>query len=286
MRMPAIASTHGGELSRPAGDGRQSANALDASPEQDSGESARASSDQPCGRRSRANPPNPPGGRLPAGSLRCPPGLVEVPGGLLRTQKAGWSENSHGERFARPEVLVAQPSFCLGQTEVTRAALKESTRASEAALPAEVDFKAAEAHCKAHGLRLPTQNEWRFAAVAATDFLFPWGDEIPADGVCWLRGPSSAPCAVGTSLHDLTPDGVRDLGGNVVEWVYVPAHGAADGWIPYDAMGAAHDSNCLNLEVSDFLFDRTTGGSNAPRKLAGFRCAANGRPHASSQPVR
>jgi hypothetical protein len=244
----------------------------DASPAQDAGEMVRASSDNPCGRKSRVTPADPPGGRLLAGRLVCPPGLVEVPGGLLRMHT--------------PELLVPQPSFCLGQTEVTRAAMKQSTDAAEGALPAEVDYKTAIAYCKARGLRLPSQGEWRFAAVAAMDSRFPWGDEMPADGVCWLRGPASAPCAVGTSSRDVTPDGIRDLGGNVAEWVYVPTPVLTEGWIPYDAMGAAHDSDCFALMLSDHQFNRMVGGSNNPRESAGFRCAANGWPRVSSQPAQ
>jgi len=284
MRAPMNATTRGVEVSPAATGAGGSTNAPDAPPQQDGGKSSLASSDTPCGRKPRVTPTNPPGGRLGAGRLICPPGLIEIPGGFLRMHKARWMENSKDERFLDPEELIPQPSFCLGETEVTRAAMRQSTDAAEGAFPAEVDYKTAAAYCKARGLRLPSQGEWRFAAVAATDFMFPWGDEIPTDGVCWLRGPTSAPCAVGTSLHDVTPDGVRDLGGNVHEWVYLPS--VLEGWIPYEAMGAAHDSDCSALISSDYQFNRISGGGNTAPGRAGFRCAANGRPRASSQPAR
>ena len=101
--------------------------------------------------------------------------MVEVPGGSRRTQTKGWSETGTGERIPRPEVLVPQRSFCLDRTEVTRAEMKLQGPPSEAQLPAEVGFKAAAAHCKARGLRLPTQEEWTFAAVDATDIPIPLG---------------------------------------------------------------------------------------------------------------
>ena len=223
----------------------------------------------------RVFPAAPPPNRLAAGGLDCPRGMVEVPGGSRRTQTKGWSETGTGERIPRPEVLVPQRSFCLDRTEATRAEMKRQVPPSEAQLPAEVGFKAAAAHCKARGLRLPTQEEWTFAAVDATDLLFPWGDDWPRDGVCWLRGEESQPCAVGTSPRDVTPDGVRDLAGNVREWVRIVRP-----WEPhYGAVGGAHDTNCSNLWSYHGLLHLPLTPDRA-----GFRCAANGRPRA--QPAR
>ena len=226
-------------------------------------------------RKPRVFPAAPPPNRLAAGGLDCPRGMVEVPGGWRRTQTQGWSETGTGERIAHPEVLVPQRSFCLDQTEVTRAEMKLQVPPSEVQLPAEVGFKAAAAHCNARGLRLPTQEEWSFAAVDATDLRFPWGDDWPRDGVCWLRGEESQPCPVGTSPRDVTPDGVRDLAGNVREWVRIVRP-----WEPhYGAVGGAHDTTCIELSLRGPVFHQPLTPDHA-----GFRCAANGRPRA--QPAR
>jgi formylglycine-generating enzyme required for sulfatase activity len=84
----------------------------------------------------------------------------------------------------------------------------------------------AEAYCAFRGGRLPTAEEWAFAAAGGGARRYPWGD---TGAVCrratW--GLSSGPCAFGhmgpelAALHplDVTPEGVLDLAGNVSEWV-------------------------------------------------------------------
>jgi formylglycine-generating enzyme required for sulfatase activity len=175
-------------------------------------------------------------------------------------------------------VLVEQPAFCLGRTEVTRGAVTPGEPHPDAELPAELAYSEAKAYCEARGLRLPTQDEWRYAAVEASDFLFPWGDELPPDGVCWLLGPASKPCMVGRSARDVTPEGIHDMAANVREWVHVPAHvEPGEPWIPYDMIGEAHDTTCSELSLGGKLRLKGGGSNVAPQERAGFRCASSGR---------
>lgn len=117
-----------------------------------------------------------------------------------------------------------------------------------------IDRDAAAAACAARGKRLPTEAEWELAAGNRTDETrFPWGDE--PDACAWAivgRGRSGTeapkmllfdetttcrkrpdaeplpwgPRPVGES-RDVTFLGVRDMGGNMSEWV-------ADDFEPYD----------------------------------------------------
>jgi formylglycine-generating enzyme required for sulfatase activity len=84
-----------------------------------------------------------------------------------------------------------------------------------------VSFSQATAYCTWAGKRLPTSAE---RAVTATgmdgDRRYPWGDGPARKGrtdVC--AGDDPGTCAVGSHPFDTTPDGVKDLGGNVTDWV-------------------------------------------------------------------
>jgi formylglycine-generating enzyme required for sulfatase activity len=107
----------------------------------------------------------------------------------------------------------------------------------------QITWDGASLYCKGRGKRLPTEAEWELAARGRTARRFPWGEREPGcDEVVWGRaagkpcaGRSGAPgpLAVGKAPLDATPEGVRDLGGNVTEWVqdqftkpYLPECGA------------------------------------------------------------
>jgi formylglycine-generating enzyme required for sulfatase activity len=94
----------------------------------------------------------------------------------------------------------------------------------------QITWDGASLYCKGRGKRLPTEAEWEFAARGRTARRFPWGEQEPrCEEVAWGRdmempcAPRSLepgpPLAVGTAPLDRTPEGVRDLGGNVMEWV-------------------------------------------------------------------
>jgi formylglycine-generating enzyme required for sulfatase activity len=83
-----------------------------------------------------------------------------------------------------------------------------------------------EAYCVFRGGRLPTEDEWTFAAAGAKSRRYPWGD---TGAVCrrgaW--GLTEGPCGFGFVGPELagahpdgaTPEGLFDLAGNVAEWV-------------------------------------------------------------------
>jgi formylglycine-generating enzyme required for sulfatase activity len=100
-----------------------------------------------------------------------------------------------------------------------------------------IDYADAYAYAKWAGKRLPTELEWQRAASGNEAFPFPWGKEadrnftnsgldmnndevrnIKAAGVDGFRGP--APVNLfRNKIRDVSPFGVKYLGGNVSEWV-------------------------------------------------------------------
>lgn len=80
-----------------------------------------------------------------------------------------------------------------------------------------VSRRDAEAYCKAKDGRLPTEDEWEYAARGKDRRLFPWGDAWRPEAA--LGGaPDLELAAVGTRPDGATPDGLYELAGSVWEW--------------------------------------------------------------------
>ena len=88
-----------------------------------------------------------------------------------------------------------------------------------------VDWWQARDYCAFAGKRLPTSEEWEWAARNGEEgTIYPWGDDPPGDRPCWSgeKGEKAdlrdGTCPVGSHPASDTRSGVKDLAGNVWEW--------------------------------------------------------------------
>jgi formylglycine-generating enzyme required for sulfatase activity len=210
-----------------------------------------------------APPPSAPAPRATTTPLSsCPPGMALIPGGtfFLALKRTGASVATFC--LDRSEVTAAEYDACVkrgactgGTERVEWAGLTDKTRNEwsrfcntgrdgRGAHPINcVDWNQATTYCASLERRLPTEEEWEWAARGGNNaWEYPWGSEPPKAGllnacgrecVALLRGrklvlddvalyavgdafPETAP--VGSFPAGDNPWGVHDLAGNVWEW--------------------------------------------------------------------
>jgi formylglycine-generating enzyme required for sulfatase activity len=198
---------------------------------------------------------------------------VLLPGGTVRFGAADWE----GPTQAPKDVSVA--AFELDRTEVSVAHFRACSEAnacaklsedSEPGRPVrEILPEEAARFCAFVGGRLPTSDEWLFAAAGSSGRRYPWGNT----GLVCRRasfGLASGPCArsehagpefVGARPDGATPEGVLDLAGNVAEWTT-----ETDG--SFVARGGSYRSEIAG-DLKTWAFE--VGHERAAH--VGFRCA-------------
>lgn len=130
--------------------------------------------------------------------------------------------------YASKQLTVAKPTDAsidhrCNYTDTTGADENEAVRC--------VPFATARAFCRARGGDLPTAAQWEYAARGrGLSYRYPWGNDAPqcctgslasrAQGFsCPENLDVGAFAKKACTTHDVTVDGVLDLGGSVREWV-------------------------------------------------------------------
>ena len=177
----------------------------------------------------------------PVAKPRCKWGMVGIPSGTFTMGDA--------ENFQKPGTVTVA-AFCMDRTEVTVSAYKVCVKSGKctAANTGDqcnagftgrefgrwsrdnhpincVDWNQATAYCEAQGQRLPTEEEWEYAARGTDGRIYPWGNAEPAGQLCWDgagndlgEGNRKSTCPVASFPAGNSPFGLADMSGNVMEW--------------------------------------------------------------------
>ena len=139
-----------------------------------------------------------------------------------------------------------------------------------------VNWHQADTYCKTQGKRLPTEEEWEYAARGGRPQQpFPWGSEAPVAQVCWSgRALREGTCPVASFPPEAF--GLYDLGGNVTEWTSTAEQPLADHIAlfgppkePYRVMRGGQ----WGTNVSRTILAHSTQMARFSDGATGFRCA-------------
>lgn len=154
--------------------------------------------------------------------------MKKVPGGLFLMGANEWAAS-------RPLHVVTLQAFEMDVTEVTVAAYKLCVDENRCTTPAAgafctygpgnekfpvncVNWYQARNFCTWAGKRLPTEEEWEYAARGNDLRVYPWGNQSPVGRSCSDRREKST-CQVASFPNTSSPFGIEDMAGNVWEWV-------------------------------------------------------------------
>lgn len=159
----------------------------------------------------------------------APSGMVYVLGGELTMG------NDAGEQQERPAHKVAVKAFFIDRNEVTCEEYAKFIAATGRRAPPDwtdgrypddaaqrpvtgVDWDDANAYAAWAGKRLPTEQEWEFAARGTDGRRYPWGNEWRPNQANDVSSGLNQTTNVGSFPSGASPFGANDLVGNAWEW--------------------------------------------------------------------
>jgi formylglycine-generating enzyme required for sulfatase activity len=134
-----------------------------------------------------------------------------------------------------------------------------------------VSFQDAAAYCQSKGSRLPTEDEWEYAARGPGRSVFPWGDD---------PGPVARTMGIPPHVMDGPAEGIggryKGLSGNVWQWVDTSLYAKVDPSDPTKVCackvlkgGSWLESNPANKRAATRRYELPTTADED----SGFRCA-------------
>ncbi|MDT5122521.1 MAG: eukaryotic-like serine/threonine-protein kinase [Acidobacteriota bacterium] len=227
----------------------------------------------------------------PAPSVTPPTGMAYVPGGEFNM---GRDEKDGGDEYERPAHKVTVNPFYIDLYEVTREDYQKCVDEKKcqppsvwgsnkfpdgtAKLPVTgVTWDEANAYASWAGKRLPTEEEWEFAARGGNkEFRYPWGNEWK-DGLANANSASNGLAEVG-SYKGVSPFGIFDMVGNAWEWTGSKLTAYKKGQLlpnkpPGDLRVIRGGSYIEDKDEATTTYRRGYPVSGAKYDKTGFRCA-------------
>lgn len=223
----------------------------------------------------------------PEGSPGAPVGMISIPSGKFLMGR------DDGNDYEKPAHEVTVQPFLIDKNEVTTQEYAEFVRQrrrqapvhwpngqyapGEANIPVvNVSWYDARDYCEWAGKRLPTEEEWEYAARGRENLLYPYGNQWKPNfsnaGETELRKPQ----AVGSYPDGASPFSVFDLAGNVAEWLatdYKPYPNSTAR--PDDGNKIVRGGSFKNPAAEQTATDRFFYRPNQKFDFIGFRCAKN-----------
>jgi formylglycine-generating enzyme len=220
--------------------------------------------------------------------------MVDVPGGTFQMGGAD------GDPDEQPATAVTVVAFAMDTTEVTVAAFARCVSAGKCTEPDTgmycnwrkegheghpvncVDLEQATSYCGFTGKRLPTEEEWEYAARGPEGRRYPWRDGAPGAQLCWNgegtdtgKGQRQGTCPVASYPAGASPFGAFDMAGNVWEWT-------ASGHCPYTRRGCTTPARVIRGGAWNNVLPQYVRAQRRSEEVAasrrdnvGFRCARN-----------
>jgi formylglycine-generating enzyme required for sulfatase activity len=173
---------------------------------------------------------------------RLPEEIKDKKGAVMRLVPAGEFKMgvADAQQEARPVHTVYLDGFYIDKYEVTNTLYKACVDAGSCTSPksveyyqspsyadfpvVNVDWNMANDYCTWRGGHLPTEAQWEKAARGTDERIYPWGNEISCKNANYFDNSIPQDCGgglvkVGTYTDGVSPYGVYEMAGNVLEWV-------------------------------------------------------------------